>query len=232
MNRDSSYIRRRKGFTLLEVVLASTASALVLIAIYGVFFRAVKMRDDATERAREARLRARAISIIRDDLRSGFISGGFIAGTLLAGAENSRSNFPGSLRLTTAAAPRSVEELVGDVQEVEYYIVTDPDAVSRNAGVLVRAVDRDIMEPIRPEIVPERVLGNVASMEVSFFDGAAWLTTWEVTETDTTVPKAIRVRLVPGIPEGNQRVQAPIDIVVPWMTEPQTAPPAPEGDPV
>ncbi|MGV3530810.1 MAG: PulJ/GspJ family protein, partial [Chthoniobacteraceae bacterium] len=155
---------RRGGFTLLEVVLASTAAALILIAVYSVFFRAVKMRDDATERAREARLRARAVDIIRGDLRSGFISGSFIASTLEGGTANSRSNFPGSLRMTMTAAPKSVEELVGDVQEVEYYIVTDPDAVSRNAGVLVRAVDRDLMEPIRPDIVPERVLGNVASM--------------------------------------------------------------------
>lgn len=216
--------RASRGFTLLEIVLASTAAALILIAVYSIFFRAVRMRDDATERTREARLRARAVSMIRNDLRNGFLSGGILAASLEGGVENSRSSFPGHLRFTTTSAHTSPEELAADVQEVEYYVATDPDAVSRNAGVLVRAVDHDLLTPLRTATEPERVLNNVASLEVSFFDGSAWTSSWAVSAEELTVPKAVRVRIVQGPPEGKAPVLPPLEIVVPWTVEPQMAP--------
>ncbi len=224
MTREQRFHRR--GFTLLEIVLASTASALILIAVYGVFFRAVRMRDDATERTREARLQARAVSMIREDLRNGFISGGILASTLEGGTANSRSSFPGHLRLSTTSGHKSAEEVSGDVRVVEYYITTDPDEASRNAGVLVRAVESDLLEPLQAAIEPERVLGNVASMEVSFFDGTTWATSWTVAEDAPTVPKAVRVRLQPGAAVGESVMPKPVEMVVPWMTEPQEEPPA------
>ena len=51
---------RKNAFTLIEIMVAAIAAAIILAAIYGIFYRAIKMRDTATERNHEARLRARA----------------------------------------------------------------------------------------------------------------------------------------------------------------------------
>src|SRR5687768_8743449 len=74
--------KRRHAFTLLEVLMALAAGAVILTAIYGVFSKAVHLRDSATDRAREVRVRARAVSILRNDLRNARISGGELAATL------------------------------------------------------------------------------------------------------------------------------------------------------
>ena len=96
---------QRHGFTLLELVMALAASAVILAAIYGVFSRAVHLRDDATARTRESRVRAHAAAVIRDDLRHAFISGSTTATSLalkLTGsAEGTASSFPGYLTFTT-----------------------------------------------------------------------------------------------------------------------------------
>ena len=77
--------RRADAFTLIEILLASMGAALVLAALYGIFIHAIKLRDTATEHVRDARLRARAESVIRADLRGAFISGGTLAATSAAG---------------------------------------------------------------------------------------------------------------------------------------------------
>ena len=96
---------KRRAFTLLELVMALAASAIILAAIYGVFSRAVHLRDDATTRVREARVRGHAAAVLRDDLRNALISGSTTAtalGSMLTGSqERKESSFPGYLAFTT-----------------------------------------------------------------------------------------------------------------------------------
>jgi type II secretion system protein J len=216
---------RRHAFTLLELVMALAASAVILTAIYGVFSRAVHLRDDATTRTRESRVRAHAAAVIRDDLRHAFISGSTTATSLalkLTGsAEGLESGFPGYLGFTTTTGRDLDDTPVADVQQVEYYIVDNPGAVNRQAGLLVRAVDRTLLAPTRETPPEEPLLRGIESMEVEFYDGGTWQTSWEVTEEDTTLPEAVRVRLFPA-PEVQGQTVAPIEILVPWTTHPRT----------
>ncbi len=213
---------KRAGFTLLELIMALAASAVILAAIYGVFSRAVHLRDDATTRTREARVRLHAASVIRDDLQHALISGSTAATAIavsLTGTEDgTSSSFPGYLKLTTTTA-RDIETTpVGDVQEVEYYIVEDPDASDRNAGLLVRTIDRTLLAQTRETPAEEPLLHGVEKMEVEFYDGDTWQTAWEVTSTDLTLPEAVRVRLQPA-PKVQGQPAAPIEILVPWTTK-------------
>jgi type II secretion system protein J len=213
----------RRAFTLLELVMALAASAVILAAIYGVFSRAVHLRDHATERTRESRVRAHAAAVIRDDLRHAFISGSTaatsLAITLLGTAEGVESNFPGRLRLTTTTA-RDLDETApaADVQMVEYYIADDPDALDGKAGVLVRTVERTLLAQTFEERPEEPLLRGIKEMQVEFYDGSAWANAWEVSEEDLTLPKAVRVRLLPAASAPGQTVP-PIEILVPWTTE-------------
>jgi type II secretion system protein J len=202
--------------------MALAASAVILAAIYGVFSRAVHLRDDATTRTRESRVRAHAAAVLRDDLRHAFISGSTTATSLalkLTGsAEGIASSFPGYLSFTTTTGRDLDDTPIGDVQQVEYYLADDPDAVNRQAGLLVRTVDRTLLAQTRETPPEEPLLHGVEKMEVEFYDGDAWQTAWEITEEDTTLPEAVRVRLHPAPAVQGQPV-APIEILVPWTTQ-------------
>ena len=150
--------RRVAAFTLLEILLASMGAALVLAALYGIFIHAIRLRDTATDHVRDARLRARAESMVRGDLRNALISGGTLAGSLQGGTDDSSgpggSGLPGYLKLTTTTGRDSSSELYGDVQQVEYYLERDPDAPAAGGGqgsnILVRAGTRDLLASPTP----------------------------------------------------------------------------------
>ncbi len=212
---------RRTAFTLLELIMALAASAVILAAIYGVFSRAVHLRDAATTRVREARIRGHAATMIRDDLRNALISGSTTAtalGSMLTGSpEGKESSFPGYLAFTTTTGRDADETPTADVQRIEYYIANDPEAVDRNSGMLVRTVERTLLAQT-PETPPETpLLHGVEKMEVEFYDGTSWQNAWEITETEKTLPEAVRVRLQPATSARGERV-SPIEIVVPWTT--------------
>lgn len=210
------------GFTMIELLMAAAASTLVLLALYGVFGRAMRLRDDATERVRVARLRSRAVNLIRNDLRNALVSGGTLAATLQGSATPPQgSRFPGYLKLTTTTgAPDEAggDQPAGDVQQVEYYLANDPDAGGREAGTLVRTVDRALLAPLRETPREQPILSGVQSLEVSFYDGQTWNNSWEVTDDDKTLPQAVRVRVVPAA-DGKNPAPLPLEILVPWTTQ-------------
>lgn len=205
---------KRRAFTLIEMVMALAGCAVILAAIYGIFSRAVHLRDDAMARTREVRVRAHAASVLRNDLRNARISGGTMAATL-EGSQNAHSGgFPGSLKFITTTTPDDQKTPAGDLQQVEYYLTTDPAATEQKAGLLVRAVDRNLLAAVRETAAEEPLLGGVQAMEVSFFDGDSWKESWTYSDDNKTVPEAVRVRLKMG------PASAPLEVLVPWTTQP------------
>ncbi len=208
---------RRAGFTLVEVLTAAIAGAVILAAVYAVFARAVHLRDKATARTQEARLRARAENVLRSDLRNALISGGKLAAHLTGSRTNPNSQFPGYLRFatTTGRIVESGEVVAGDVQEVEYGIAPTADATDRKSGTLVRTVYRNPLGSLQEAIRDESLLEGVQAMEVSFYNGQTWADSWEVTATETTLPQGIRVRLLMS----EAALSAvPVEITMPWTT--------------
>jgi type II secretion system protein J len=203
----------------MELLIATAACAVVLAAIFSVFSRAIHLRDNAVERTREARVRNHAANVIRNDLRNAWISGKKLAIVLKGSRESQEGGFPGYLKFTTTSAVDQPNEIGSEVQQVEYYIVTDAAAADRTAGLLVRAVDRNLLAPTREKPPEEALLPGVESMEVSFFDGDSWKDSWEVTEDNTAVPQAIKVRLQPAGASTRERKPAPIEVLVPWTTQ-------------
>jgi len=179
----------KRGFTLIEILLTTVITALALLTIYGVFHRAVRSRDSALDRTREARLRLRADQLIRDDLNSLFLSGGRFASLTEGDVKNLKSRFDGYLRFSTTTGVNRGDAF-GDVQSVEYYLIPDTDPeVDPSIGVLVRAVTRDLME--YPDADEQIILTHVRNFTVSFYDGSEWQETW----THGTMPRAVKVRI-------------------------------------
>jgi type II secretion system protein J len=204
----------RRAFTLIEMVLALAGCAVILAAIYGIFSRAVHLRDEAMARTRDVRVRAHAASVLRNDLRNARISGGTLAATLEGSQKAQSGSFPGYLKFITTTTPDDLDLPSNDLQQVEYYLTADPAATDQKSGLLVRAVDRNLLAAVRETPAEEPLLSGVEAMEVSFYDGESWKESWTYSDEDKTVPEAVRVRLrmSPGSP--------PLEVLVPWTTQP------------
>ena len=238
--RPAADIRARGGFTLVEILAASLAAALLLMAVYGIFQRAVKTRDSATERTRESALRMRAAGVIRNDLRCAYISGtaAVLASVLEGSVTNQKSRFPGYLRFTTTTGKDTVDDQYGDVQQVEYYISEDTtnanadsadSAQNRDSGMLVRGITRNLLDATQTNTqstlpAQEQVLlKRVETFGVEFFDGQTWQESWQLTGSNAMVPQAIRVTVQQSAASNRTATPAPLEILVPWTTEPLTS---------
>ena len=250
----------RRGFTLLEILLAAAAAALLLTAIYGVFVQAIHLRDKAEARVRDSRLRARAEKILRDDLNNALVSGGVLASSLTGGTNSNGgpagSSLPGYLKFTAANGKSSSGDVASDVQQIEYYLTAatgENAANGQSSGVLTRAVTRDLLDATTQTTAKEEpILTGVQALQVQFYDGTNWQDTWSYVTpdatpdaTDTTsasttaaaststgttttigndtLPQAVRVDVVLAPNATNGQPQPPIEILVPWTTQPFNA---------
>jgi len=209
-----------RGFTLIEVCLASIASAMIFMAVYGVFANAMRLRDKATVRIQGAQMRARAVSVIQNDLKCATITGGSIAAMLTTVPTDHTSQFPGYLQFTTTNAEIIDGQVGGDVQEIEYYVADDPSSSgSKRSGMLIRLVNHVLLSTAPVTVPQQELLPNVVSVEFNFYDGSTWQKTWTVTDPTTDpLPQAISVHVQFGA-QGNNPAPTPIDLVVPWTTK-------------
>jgi uncharacterized membrane protein YgcG len=118
--------------------------------------------------------------------------------------------------LTATTGQNQTNALFGDIQEVEYYIVDDPAGTNRNAGLLVRAVDRNLLAPVRNNARHETLLAGVQSLDIAFLEGQNWTDAWEFSDSDPRLPEAIRVRLRLANRQGEQRAPRTIEVLTPW----------------
>ena len=240
------------GFTLIEVVLASVAAALILAAVYGVFQHALNLRDSDTQRTADSRARLRVSKIIRNDLRNAYVSGGLFASTIIgdaAGTNGGNSGFPGYLDITTTTGKDTDDNLYGDVQQVEYYIVSSTTGDEVNGGGdLVRTVTRDLLDQ-QPQPQQQEIMPGVQSMQVAFYDGTNWQTSWDYETSGSssaattgstsssgssgaTLPVAIRVDIQQVAPTAKDTPPPQIEVLVPFTTQPFYSPtPAPSASP-
>jgi prepilin-type N-terminal cleavage/methylation domain-containing protein len=180
--------RARGGFTLIEVMLASVMAAMILLAVYAVFSRAIRLRDSATERMRTYQLRARASRTIRQDVQNAWISGGVLASVLdgsPSGSDGLEAAVPGYLKFTTTTGKDTADDLYGDVQQVEYYIAKDgTSSGAKQSGKLVRILTRDLLDTNNQQNETQQlVLAGVQSFTVSFYDGTTWQDSWQYTSS-------------------------------------------------
>ena len=258
----TSVARSNRGFTLLEILLASVAGALILAAVYGVFIQAIHLRDRAAARVRDSRLRERAEKIVRDDLSNALVSGGVLASSLTGGTNSaggpSGSGLPGYLKFMATTGKSSSGDVASEVQQIEYYLTpaTGANAVAgQNSGVLTRAVTRNLLGTTTQTTAREEpILTGVQALQVQFFDGTNWQDSWQYTSPDNTaatgttgtastssttvsvgnasLPQAVRVDLLLAPSGTNGQPAPPIEILVPWKTQPFiAATPSPTASP-
>lgn len=218
----------RRGFTLLELLLATAIGAIVLLVINATFFGALRLHNTTHEKIDDDLVVQRALGVVRKDL----------AGIMVpANPQATTATFAGQLvsqSLTTNDMDVNAERITpdlytssgkidgwtpyGEVQMVSYYLAPAPDgAPTKN---LVRVLTRNLLPAAEALTEDQTLLTGVMAAAISYFDGENWLDTWDTT-TSSTLPAAIKFSLVlaPRSPAMTRADPAPIEVLVPVIVK-------------
>lgn len=223
------------GFTLLELLLAVGIFALILLAIHGVFYSAIKLRNKTAESLERQVPLQNALSVIKHDLSNLVVPGGTFSGalqttptattTLGTGSMTAlgAGNTPSGPMFYTAAGVINSREPWGDIERVYYYLAPPTNNVPGKD--LFRAVTRNLLPVAQVDTESQYLMGGVDSINFEFYDGTAWKDTWDSTATDTAtgltnnLPTAIKVEIQLASTNQTRFQLAPVELVVPVMVQ-------------
>jgi type II secretion system protein J len=209
------------AFTLIEMMIAIAVFAIVLAAINGVFWGALRLRKKTVESIDAALPKERALAIMRNDLANIVPPSGKFFTTFTTTGTTTNAN---GVAMTTMPGQNSPEFTVsngaiddrsgwGDVQRVSYQLMT-----STNGGAgrdLFRIVTRNLLPSIQQQSSDQQsILRGVQSMFFYFHDGSAWKETWDSTNETLRLPRAIKVQLEMASAERGQLAPPPLELIV------------------
>lgn len=213
------------AFTLMEVLLALSICAMLLVAINAIFFGALHLRARTTAALDESQPLERALNLLRRDLKNAVPPGGLLAGPLQSGGisggmgigltDNSGIQIYTSTGLLTASAPW------GDIQKVTYQLQAPANTAAAGKD-LVRSVTRNLLSTATEESEDDWLASGIESLQFSYFDGANWTDSWDA-NSQTNLPAAVRVsiQLAATAGAGAPHPQ-PLQLLVPIVTQART----------
>jgi type II secretion system protein J len=197
---------RRRGFTMIELIVAMMIVAVLSAGLYGALRIAFDAKESAETKIEPSRTAELAMEIIRQDFTMAIqpnpanvdtstgttvITGliGNFEGTDGTGA-NGRNN-DDVLFYTTADSPQHVDAN-GEIKNIELTMIQPTNSQD---NVLVRRVVRNLTTTTTPSPDTEVICRNVAAFNVQYYDGAEWLDNWDSTAEDNTIPAAVAVTI-------------------------------------
>ncbi|MHB8520839.1 MAG: type II secretion system protein GspJ [Limisphaerales bacterium] len=225
----------RRAFTLVEVLIATLIFAIVMLAMTTAFYGALHLESKTARMTEDTIPLNHAVSIIKADLRGTLVPGGTLAGPITGLAQGFGNS---QIQLFTTTGVIDIQQTVGavqpqalttmqpqpwgDIQLVSYYLRTPWDQ-TRGAGQdLVRAVTRNLLATGQPDLWEQPLMTGVRSLDIFYYDGMNWLTTWDTNTQQLLPPLAIKFDVQFADQDVNQSTKLPIEIVVPLLMQPGT----------
>jgi type II secretion system protein J len=209
--------RARRGFTLVEVLIATLSFAVIMAALNTTFYAAMRLRSRATKNADNLIPMNQAGAIIKRDLAAMIPSTNEIIGPMLGEPRGMMMSASSYLEFYTTSGSPTDDMPWGDVQKVAYYL-KQPEVAAEIPGFdLIRAVSRNILPVNTEEIDEQPIMTGVESLDFEYYDGSVWQPSWDASTMDPSMPKAIRVII--ELSGQNYRVNDPLQYVVPLTVQ-------------
>jgi type II secretion system protein J len=188
---------RRKGFTLVEIILASTIGvfvALVAVGTLKAISASAERVDNNIDAACEVRFASERIAADLMNLyRDSPLKNTKLIGTIELSEEGLFSHL---ILYTVGRIKARADQPEGDVYEVEYYLMKD-----EGKSALLRRLWPNPDKDAQPGGVLSVIAEDVDVFEVSFFDGEKWQIEWP--EEMQSLPKLVEVNI--AVKQPNRR---------------------------
>jgi len=218
MNAALQNRRASSGFTLIEILIATSIMALLLAAIHGAFFGVLRLRERTIAHIEASLPQELAMQIIQRDLANLVAStNGTFFGPLQT--ENQTNQLPGQIGPDFYTSGGELDGMVpwGNVMKIDYLLTMATNGTGGPGLDLVRAITHNLL-PISQQPLPEEkqtLLSGVQSLKFLYYDGTQWDQNWDTTQ-ETNLPTAIKVQIQMANRTGNVlAANPPIELVVP-----------------
>lgn len=211
------------GFTLMEILVATVAFAILLAALNSVFFSALQLRKRARAVTDSLQEQVQGLQMLRRDLASCLFTRGLLAGEFLGVSEGTGRSYNDQLTLICTSGSGVPNAPWGDLQRVEYHLVDSLNQTNFTGKDLVRTVTRNLLATVQEQPEPEPILEAVQSFQVRYYDGEEWIDSWDSTVQPEPIPEAVRVRIefeLPPADDRNTPRRPPIEMVIPIAARP------------
>jgi len=213
----------QRGFTLMEVMFATMAFALILLVMQMTFSGVLGLRNRVQKRVDQQAILSQAMTIMKRDLENMIVTGGLMAEGLICTEMGSPDMPNDQLEFYSTTGVVSDQFPWGDVQKVGYLLGVDPmQTVTTNLGQALMRLSLNTLplEANEEPPVETLMLDNVRSMQFEFFDGLQWLQTWDSNVNEPAVPLAVRaiVEAFTDNPNPTRRQTRIWEILVPILT--------------
>ncbi len=206
----------RRGFTLLEIILAVSVLALVGTMIYGGFSQTALNKARIEEDADHSRIIHMALERMARELTMAFVSTHVnpsldlrVVETAFIGKNNGKDDRIDFTSFSHRRLYRNARE--SDQNEISYFVTEHPD--DPGVSVLARREQNRIDEDPRRGGKSQILVENVEEFNVEYFDPLLtdWVQTWnteDVLAQPNRLPTQVRIRLAVKDPRRRGETQA------------------------
>ncbi len=187
-----------KGFTLLEILVASVAFAMIVLVIKVTLMESLELRERAQKRMDILNTRLRVMEVIEKDLRQCILTETTFAPAFKGDTLGGGVSRTDQLEFYTLSGMTITNLPWGNLQKVRYFVdqPMNEGRMELSQGLtLYREVTRDLNPSIQEVILPQAIANGINSLAFQYFDGEYWQENWDSTVDETKLPTAVRVRV-------------------------------------
>ncbi len=208
-----------RAFTLLEMLLAVAVTAIVLAAINTVFFSALRLRARTAATVEAALPADHAVAVMKADL-AGIVPVGVMAGPMGSDIAGVGMSQPAALEIFTSTGFVNGDAPWGPIQKIDYSLQDPTNKMAATGKDLVRGITRNLLA-LNPTPPDQQVLiGDVQSLQFSYYDGTNWNDSWSASLSNT--PVAVKVSIAFTPPKTDLPATPPLQFVVPIYSQART----------
>src|SRR5882672_1904980 len=168
--------RRCDGFTLIEILIAVAAFAIVLAAINTVFYSALRLRNSTTSAIEKALPVEHALGVIKRDLANLVLPGGTMSGTFTTSSTSNSVAGQSSPNFYTSSGVIDETSPFAEMQRVSYLLVASTNKAFGKD--LVRSASRNLLPSLQDQPEQEWLMSGVEALTFLYLDGAQWRDSW------------------------------------------------------
>lgn len=198
--------RRRRGFTLLELTIATLIMAMIALTLYSCLRTAFRARTQAIDQVRGPRQASIVLDLLAADFQSIVKPGSALGGAFTGYAMGSPSAPADSVSFVCLGKDDELtQQANGVVDNIDTPALEGPRGVTfllrsdSGSSRLVRQVQRHLLATALPEVEEETIADGVRGFSVRYYGDEGWVSEWD---SDTTggLPLAVELTVQLDVP--------------------------------